>query len=83
MSEMPHCTARPQGTRCWKKLRWTKRIREFNQNLRNSEIRMMESNAHHSGLIRMETRALWRLETARKVQVIVAGCTIEVYKCIQ
>ena len=58
------------------------RIKEFNQNLRNSRTTMTESNAHDSGLI-SNRAAVSAGRTAAKMQGMIAGCTIEVDKCIQ
>ena len=84
MSEMPHCEGVPDPARCEvKTLAVSIRIREINQNLRNSEIGVSESKPHISGLRKAEGGAFSAGETALKMQTTVTGCTIGVYKCIQ
>ena len=56
------------------------RIREFNQFLRIAVSKLKESIGHGLGYTLVMARPL---ETARKVQGKVAGCTIGVCQCIQ
>lgn len=83
MSEMPNCVA---GRGRCKMLHGRdfrmRRIREINQNLRNSPARITESNAHIRGLIK-QSPSVQAPGTALNVQGRVVGCTIEVDKCIQ
>jgi hypothetical protein len=85
MSKIPNCIAR-RG-RCKMLIGGYFRllgIKEFNQNLRNFTARMTESNALDSGLMRKTAAVLARAwGTAAKMQGMIAGCTIEVSKCIQ
>ena len=84
MSEMPHCEGVPDQARCeFGTVAVSIRIREINQNLRNSEIGVSESKPHIWGLRKAERGAFSAGETALKVLRTVTGCTIGVYKCIQ
>ena len=83
MSEMPHCTALRRGARLQNERDFLTRIREFNENLRNSAPEMKESIAHIRGLRNVAASAATVMETALKMQRKVSGCTIEVHKCIQ
>jgi hypothetical protein len=83
MSEMPHCVIWSRRARSQVRLLASARIREFNENLRKSEVRITESNPHDSGLRNLLGTVLSGFGTALKMQRTVAGCTIEVDKCIQ
>jgi len=83
MSEMPNCVAGRSGCKMVSGRNVSSMgIKEINQNLRNSNRGMAESNAHVSGLI-MVLGAVVACGTVLKMQRKVSGCTIEVDKCIQ